>query len=352
MDMNEISRLLLQAIIRIPKAPTFLTSLILGSRQPVLSGNTKVKIQLYKAGQKLAPISTPAKGGVIMTHYGYDDIDIEAPLLAPEWDMTELHNTAAPGELTMLGSNGDVQQVTTEDRAAIWKGLKMAEGIQMIARFREWMIATQLTTGQIVLTGAGGYNVTIDIGFDNNVSVTNAWDADAGDPISDLQELRYQAIALGLPAPNVLVLSTTAGAAFMNNAKVQERLKLAVGQMDPIFGLEPLPGVAATRIGYIREIDTMVYTYGATWDNNGVSTPFIPAGTGVYVPSAAINNVCYAQGAIYDARDKSWFSGDLYPREYSRGDGHAEFLQLNSRPVNCLTEAESWYNLEGLVTSY
>lgn len=353
--MDQVTQMLLAALVRIPKAPTFLTSLLFGGKTPIYSGNAQVAIQLYRAGHKLAPISTPARGGVIMTHYGYDDIVVEAPLMAPEWDMSELHNTPAPGELTMMGPDGNVRTVTTEDRLDRWRGLKMAEGLEMFDRRREWMVAKQLTTGQIALKGEGNYNVTIDIGWDNDVTVSTAWDASGADPFADIEAQQQDAIEAGVTAPNVLVLAPDAASAFMTNAKVKERLQFNAGYTDPIFNIERLPGTAARRIGYIRELDLMVYSYGARFadpENNGVMTPFIPSGTGVLVPSADINDGVVAYGAIYDDRFKSWFSGETYVREYSRSDGHAGFLQLNQRVVNCLTEAESWYNLKGLTTSY
>lgn len=350
--MNETSSLLTGLIARIPAAPMFLTQLILGGRAPILSGNARVKLQLYRAGQKLAPISTAARGGVIMTHYGYDDIEVEAPLLAPMWDMTELTNTIAPGELSVVGPDGNVLTESTSTRKDRWRGLKLAEAVEMVRRRKEWMLSTQLTTGKIVLRGEGGYNVTIDLGWDNNTAITTAWDAEGGDPIEDIRALQDEASIAGIPMPNVLVLSPTAGQAFINNAKVASRLQANIGQLDPILDITRLPYPATRRIGYIREIDLMVYAYGAQYDNDGTMTPFIPAGTGVLFPSADVNSAMHANGAIHDTREDTWFSGEYYVREFSRPDGHADFLEVDARPVACLCEAESWYNLTGLTSAY
>lgn len=351
--MNETSKLLIGVMARIPGAPMLLRDLIIGQRQPTLSGNAKVALQMYRGGQKLAPITTTLHGGVIMTHTGYDELVVEAPLLAPLWDMSELLNTRAPGEAEAytVDTAGNVVSNSTSDRLNTWRALRLAEGRAMVDRRVEWMLAQQLTTGTVVLQGQG-YNKTIDVGFDNTISDLTAWDDASADPISDLRTLRNEATNAGLPAPNVLVCSTDVAAVLMANAKFKAQMQLNVGYSDPILGIAPMNYPAAYRVGYIAEIDTMIYAYGAVYTNDaGASTKFIGSGRAVYFPSADRNAVCYANGAIYDARDNSWFSGQYYVREFSNDSGHANFLEVDARPVACLAEAESWYSLSGLVSA-
>ena len=348
-----MSTLLTAVIKRIPRAPMFLYDLIVGNRSPVLSGNSKIRFQLFKAGKKLAPITTRTAGGVIMTHTGFTDWEMEAPLLGPMWDMSEAYETGAPGEdqWFSIDESGQAVQQTTANRVEAWRALRLAEGQEAIRRRIEWMLAQQLTTGSIVLTGRGGYSQTIDLGFDNTVSDLTAWDNASGDPIADLLTLRDEAANAGVPIPNVLVMASDTASAFVSNAKVKARLENNVSQLDPIFGQAPLNYPGAYRVGYIRELDVMAYAYGATYTSDaGATTSFIPTGRAVFFPSRERNEAMAAYGAIRDARDNRWYSGEYYVREFAGIDGHTEFLEVNSRPVACLCEVESWYSLSSLIT--
>lgn|GEM_PF-5764907 len=344
---------MLTALIRqIPPAPMFLFDLVIGNRVPTLSGNSTIRMQLYKGGSQLAPLTTRTVGGIIMTHIGYTEWDIEAPLLGPMWDMSRAYETMAMGEdQFQINDAGQAVAITTTDRVKLWKDLRLAEGKDMVRRRIEWMIAQQLTQGTINLTGRGGYAQSIDLDFDNNVDDLTAWDAEGSDPIEDLMTLRNESANAGVPIPNVLVMSPNTQSAFIKNANVKARLLNNVGQIDPIFGSKPLDYPAAYRIGYISEIDTMCYAYGATYTSDeGDSTPFIPSGMAVYFPSNQRNQVLYAYGAVRDARENAWFSEEFYVREFADISGHSEWLEINSRPVACMAEVDSWYSLSGLVT--
>jgi hypothetical protein len=351
--MNDATRALIGAIMRIhgEDTPPLLTRLALTGRPVIRAGNSQVEIELFKSGRKLAPISTPAAGGVIMTHTGYDKLVVETPLLAPKWDMTELGLLKAVGEVEVLRyTDGAVASVTTADRMTTWRGLRLREAVGMVRRRVEWMLAQQLVTGLITLEGEGGYRSTIDTNFTNTVQPQVSWDDPAATPITDLRAIQDAQAAEGLPISNHLVLNPDVAGVFTRNAEVLSSLMGNLGMNAAIFAdrrpsaTDPL----ARYVCYIPELDLNVWSYGATYDD-GPSSPFyVPINTGVLFPDGARNTALMAYGAIRDSRSNAWIENEYYVREYSREDGHAEYLEVNSRPVACLCEVDSWASITAI----
>lgn len=346
--------LLMGVFARIPRAGMLLRDLIIGSRTPTMSGNAKVRIQLYRAGQKLAPATTPAHGGVIMTHVGYEELEVEATYFAPAWDMTELADTRAPGEaeIVTLDMSGNVAQLTTADRVATWQDLKLREAREMMSKRMEWMLAKQLIDGTITIQGNGA-NTTIDVGFNNSITDPDPFDDSTVDPIDTLSALRDEAVALGVPVPNVLVVAPDVAAALRGNTKFRQTLLDYRGSNSPLFNNTVPLYPAATLLTYVPSIDTTIWQYGGTYahPDTGATTSFIPSGKAAYFPSADRNSAFYAHGSIWDTRNNTWYAVEAYPREWEGGEGRTKFFGLDSRFVCGLAEAESWYSLSNLLTA-
>lgn len=331
---DEFTRTMLQAVQRIPRASRFLRNMIFGPRPAIFSDTSKVTVDYYKGGRKLAPIVHRNIGGKMVDKIGFTSTDFEAPLSAPRdiYNEKDLEKRL-PGE-------PDYSGVGIQDRMASYLALKVFDFTQMLERLEEWMVATQLVTGKLTLVGEG-YSDEIDLTHTNKFTPTTPWNDAAGDPIADLSAWKIAVGEASGVMPNVCVMAGDVFATFMANAKVQaayDKRNIMPGMLQP----EMTPDGEVISVGYIPSIDMWLYVYSAAYDLAGTSTKYIPADTLVLFPSFDRNSFQMYYGACWDADLDQSFRVDRYPRFFTDPAANAKFFELQSRPLPILREVASW----------
>jgi hypothetical protein len=331
--MDEYTKMMLAAVRIIPRAPRFLRNLLFGGRSAIFSDTAKCTVDMYKGGRKLAPIVARRIGGKVVEKTAWDSTDFTTPLVAPRDIVTEEDlEKRLPGE-------PDYNGMGIQDRRAAYLALKVDEFTQMHDRLEEYMVAQQLFTGKLTLTG-DGYADELDLSFTNTYTADPDWADATAKPIDDLAAWKLDVGSHGV-MPDTCVMPADVYAAFMASASVQaeyDKRNILPGTLQP----QMTANGEVVSVGYIPRIDMWLYVYSATYDLNGTATAYVPAKKLVIFPSAERNSYQMYYGACYDAVKKASFRVDRYPRFFEDPKSNAEYFELQSRPLPILRDVDSW----------
>lgn len=327
---------LLAAAKRIPAQQKLITRLLVGDKIRMIDGN-KADIDHYMGTRKLAPVVARVIGGKLVGHTAWTNYEFDTPLVAPRWDLTEdFLQHRMPGEPVVGG-------MSMSEREDAWIGMKIAEGRGMVDRFIEWQSATLLSTGAMTIQG-DGYLDVIDLGHNNNEVLAGAalWTEATGDPLTDLERWISQCQSESGVTPNICVMGTTAAGAFLANDNVQAALDTRnynIGRIEP----RSMPE-GGRFLGYISALDLEVYSYGAQYETDGgVMTPYLAADRIVLFPDASRNSAQLCYSPLRDARNKTWYQVEVYPRGIVDENANTEYLEVASKPLVVFVEVESWF---------
>lgn len=322
----------------IPRPSTFLREMIFGGRERTFS-TEYVLIDIRKGTRKMAPFVNPVIGGKIMEHGGYRTDKYTPPLVAPQDVITpERLQQRSAGENIVSGR-------TPADRLGEEQARILNHFDDAITRREEWMIAQLLFTGQIHMVG-DGVDEYYNVGFDNTdtLSSQDLWSASTATIYEDLKGWALQVMRESGLYPNICVMAENVSEAFLNNSTIQTLLDIRnveLGKIDP----SRLPN-GASYIGRLSGLGIDFYTYNEWYadDSSGTITAMVPDDTLALFSSADRNlGAIMLYGAFTEIKDRTTYEGSRIPRIWTDQGKNAEFVQVVSRPLPVIIDADSWF---------
>lgn len=329
------TRTLLQAVEMMKPARTFLRDTFFTDVQTSMTEN--VDIDIIKGARRVAPFIHPRLGSKTVDAIGYSTVSFTPPNVGVDYNFTGKDlQKRLPGENIYSGQ-------TPDSRMAKLIGGKLGEFDTMISRREEWMCAQAMCTGQIPIIG-DGYNFVIDYQLTNKetLSGTDLWSNAASDPIQYLKNKTRAVIKGSGFAPNVCLMSSDVGDAYMKNVNVLKyldthRTNINIGTIDP---RQTQPGVFF--IGHINELNLDLYSYEEYFidPTDGVEKSLIPAGTLILCSSLVNFKMFY--GCIIDVEQGS-FAMSRVPKSWTIKKPSARVLQLLSKPLPAITLPDAMF---------
>ena len=302
----------------------------------------------YKDGnKKVAPFVSPRKGGITITRDGSYMVRYTPPFVAPR-------RTLTIDDLKKRGfGEALLSEMTPEERESVLMLQDIDELGEMITRREEVMAAEILTTNKCVMKHyADDLKTVVDEKeikfFDeetNPYSYTPAikWGTAGAKIYDDINAMIKMLTAKGMPAKEMLVSSDVA-AIIMSDEEILMKLDIRnvhIGSIKP----EELPdGVTllCTLNVYGKNIDILVYD--ETYENEeGVDTPFIPAGT-VVLTAPAVGRTMYGAITQLEQADGSFHThkGSRVPKYLSDAVGNTRTVTVSSAPLPIPNRRGSW----------
>lgn len=327
---------------RNPANPTFLRDTIFKNKKTF---DTKhVDFDIVKGARKVAPFVNPKVGGEVIPNRGYETKTYTAPMVAPAKNINADDLTdRLPGE--SLDSKRSPAQRAIEIAGA---DLKELEGT--ILRREEVMCAEALFTGKINIKGVN-VDEEIDFGFTNAETLSSAkkWTASGSDPLGDLARWKQAIHKTGMTTPNMVIMDTTAAAAFINNEAVQKLLDIKNINIAQINPMQLEAGVSF--IGTIPSMGLSVYTYDEWYEDDWtdptkpVLKPFVPEGTVCLISTHAEFTMLYGAVSVFDkvTHKAHTYIGDRVPISTVSDNALNRTLTMYSRPLPVPHELNSWF---------
>lgn len=339
-------RIMAAAVESLPSTGGFFTDTFFpnkpGKRFPITG--TKVDADFYKGGRQVAAFVNPKSASGAVEKKGYVTKTFETPLLKPK-DVTTIEDITvrAMGESVYGG-------MTAEQRALTLLTRQLTKLDNMITRRVEWMASKAMLTGKIPVIGEG-VNYEIDFGFTNSTALTGTkvWSNAASDPLSDLETWSLACQKNGNRKPNVCLMSNDAYSAFINNAKVKDKLDLKDMQIATINPQALSENV--TYGGSIINLGLSIYIYNEWFidDWTDPSTPaetaIVPAKTVMLASTNAETTLYYGEIVVTDSVTNAFSSviGEKFADTWIEKDPDVRFLRMQSRPLPVPHEVDSWY---------
>ncbi|MBU6954532.1 major capsid protein [Hahella sp. HN01] len=199
-----------------------------------------------------------------------------------------------------------------------------------IDRRMEWMAASALRTGQIIVSGEKYPTSVVDFGRDPNLTVdvsggAAAWDQSTSTPKEDLEDI----FALMKAPCNYVIGGRGAINAFMKHADIKELIETRRGSSTQ---LETAPTVnLADYKGRLGSAGPEVWSYqGYYTDEGGAQQLYIPDDEVILV-SMAVEGV-QAFGAILDG-EAGYMPARYFPKNWAEKDPPLEYLMTQSSPL-------------------
>lgn len=329
---------MLTAINNTPRPKTFLLNLLFGGRVKTFSTAT-VMADFTKGKRRMAPFVSPYVGGKLIEREGREARTYTPPLIQPRDVLTpERLNTRMAGESLQSA-------LSPADRLAKEQADILDVFDQYITRREEWMAAQLLFTGAIHMVGEG-VDESFSVGFSNTDTLSNAdlWSASTANPIGDINTWRRTVQEKSGITPNAAVMSSDVADAFLNHPNVKDMLDVRRMEMGTINPSE-LPN-GATYLGSLAREGMDLYEYNEWYvdDSTGLSKPMVPATYMALVPTADRNpGAQMLYGAWTEMVKKTTYEGARIPRVWSEEGPNATFIEVVSRPLPLMPDADSWF---------
>lgn len=335
-------RSMMQAVERLPEPKTFFRDTLFSRKETFPTKS--VDVDFIKGNRKLAPFVHERIGSKVVENTEYETNTFTPPLVAPDMIITidDIMQRSA-GELLYGG-------VSPEERGA----KKMADSLRklndMITRREEWMCAQALFTGKIPIKGES-IDYEIDFQFTNKVVKSNEelWSNPSSNPINQLSYMKKEIQKKGMVNPDICIMASDAAEMFIRNPNVMKVLNIRNMELAKVNPRELPAGV--TYVGTISMLGIDVYTYNEwfvdDWTNpeKPENKPLIPDGyIGLFSTKV---DFFMAYGSITLLNSKtgefSTVENARVPDTYIKKHPDRKILQLNSRPLPCPVEVDSWY---------
>ncbi len=335
MDLFE-TRTMLEAVEQMKRARRFLGTTFFGAA-PVNYVTKHVDIDIIKGQRKMAPFVRPNRPGEVVDRSGSVMRSYTPPYVKPKLETNAglLLNHRQPGEAIYSGR-------TPLQRAGEQLARDMEDLDDQINRREEWMLSQALTSGQVAVVG-DGVDDTIDyqMSASHQITETTLWTAAEGDPIANLRKYKRRIAKDSGRTANAVVMSAEAADAFLDNAKVIEKLntrRIDLGMIRP----ESLPD-GVTYLGYLNDPGVDLYSYEEWYlDDAGNEQPMIPAGGLVMGPTTSRCGMLY--GAIQDmeAIEGGMFDVARYPKSWIEKDPSVRWLMMQAAPLPGFHEPDAF----------
>lgn len=330
-----ISRTMLDALEQTYAPRTFLSNMFF--KQEDTHASEYIDIDIVKGKRVMAPFVSPRAEGRVLTRNGRTTRSYKVPYLKPK------RITSAEDLLKRASGSAIHNPLRLAERSAEELGKDLVDLSQSIDRRIEWMAASAMTTGKIIVSGvvdegddAAVVDDEIDFGLDasHNITLVGAalWTDAGSDPIANLRTWKRKiAQDSGLSA-RAAVLGASVAEAFINNAKVKDVLsnrRMELGQIKP----EELPE-GVTYLGYLNDPGLDLYAYDEWYlDDAGVEQPMIPVDRIVMGATTARATRHYGAILDMDAIDQGMAEGKWFPKSWREKDPSARFVMLQSAPL-------------------
>lgn len=293
----------------------------------------------YKDGnRKVAPFVSPRKGGITIHRDGSYMVRYTPPFVAPR-------RTLTIDEIKRRGfGEALLSTVTPAQREQLMVMQDMEDLDQLITRREEVMAAEILTTNKcIVKEYADDLKTVVDEneikfyeGTDNPATYvpTVKWGEEGANIIEDIDAMRKILTKKGYPATEMLVAPDVADI-ILNDEKIQKLLDIRNYNIGSIAPMELPNGVTRICVLNVKGADVTILSYAETYENEeGVDTPYIPAGT-VVVTAPAVGRTMYGAITQMEQQDNLFhtYTGKRIPKYIADPKGNTREITLSSAPL-------------------
>lgn len=329
------SRTMLDALVQAYATRMFLSNLFFP--QEDTHGSEYIDIDIIKGKRKMAPFVSPRAEGRVLKKEGRTTKSYKPPYLKPKRPINA-------EDLLKRGSGAGVytpEQLAA--KAAETLGVDLKELVDSIDRRIEWMSASALFTGKIVVSGvvdegddASVVDDEIDFGLSasHNITLTGSalWTDAASDPRANLRTWkRLIAQDSGLSA-RAAVLGGTVAETMMNHTGFRTSLdtrRIELGQIKP----EELPD-GVTYLGYLNDPGVDLYTYDEWYlDDAGVEQPMVPLDKIVLGATNARATRHYGPVLDLEAIEQGMAVGKWFPKSWVTKDPSTRWAMVQSAPI-------------------
>lgn len=339
---------LLAAIKQVTPPTTFLRDRYFPTNEATDMFSTDDVLVEYKDGnKKVAPFVAPRKGGVTILRDGSYMTRYTPPFVAPRRLLTI-------DELKVRGfGEALMSSLTPQQRESVMLMQDMDELGQLITRREEVMAAEILTTNKCVMKYYADDMKTVyqekELKFydedSNPASYTPAvkWGQTGAKIIDDIHAMIKMLTKKGLPASELIVSSDVA-TIIMNDAEIQKLLDLKNYNIGMIEPMELPDGVTRLCVLNVYGRDITILVYDETYENeDGVDTPYIPAGT-VVLTAPAVGRTMYGAITQLEQADGAFhtYTGRRVPKYLSDAVGNTRSITVSSAPLLIPNRRNSW----------
>lgn len=304
-----------------------------------------IDLDIEKGKRKLAAFVRPTSQGRMVEKRGWTSKSIEAPYVKEKVNVTSVDIlTRQMGQTIYAGGKTPAQRAEEE----LARNLDYLR--DRIIRREEWMAASLLQTGKIVLDGE--YTGTeVDFGMDGTHLFDPAveWDDTGSDPIKDLRDWCTIVAKDSGINPTVVVMGSDAINLFINHDKVQKllnMLKLNMGEIKP----SDLPsGASFYGTLSVGGATVDIYSYNEWYMNeSNVLVPMLDSKNVIVGSPKARTSRSY--GAVVDV-EYDGSNGPQAPQTYAvqyfakswiEHDPSCRMLLVQSAPVVCMHQVDAF----------
>lgn len=325
-----------------PPARTFLLDTFFN--EVVTFQSQYVNIDIEKGKRRLAEFVRPTSQGKMVEKRGWTAKSIEAPYIKEKANISSVDIlTRQIGQTIYMGGKSPAQRA--EEELA-----KMLDYLRnRIVRKEEWMAASLLQTGKIVLDGEYS-GVEIDFEMDGTHLFTPSleWDETGSDPIRDLRDWCTTVSRDSGINPTVVIMGSDAVNAFINHDKVQKLLNLLKLNMGEIKPADIPSGASFYGTLSVGGATVDIYSYNEWYLNSSdVLVPMVdPKKVIIGSPNARTSR---SYGAIQDIEydgsspvQTSNYPVSYFAKSWVEHDPAARILLVQSAPVVCLHQVDAF----------
>lgn len=335
------TRAMLEAFAEEPRTSSFLRDMFFSRTQTFPT--QEVEIDFYFGKRRLAPFVAPYQGGRALLREGFRSQIHRPPRFAPERLLPAedflLRGIGSPGAFSTAGPGPEDMIAATlqRDRQECDAAITMRE---------EELIKQVLTTGGIRLFADGGAEFALVFAPHVAANLPIPWTQENADPLGDLALMQAAVRTRSGINPNVAILSSDAGAAFMQSARVRawmNYLNARIGRIDPQVSED---GTSAMIGQFLYpQIEIWIYdNYYLRYDpeaidpvNNPtgeVSTPMLPSGTVIVLSSHHPGTMVYGGiGQLEPSGAEMVHQAERVPLIITDVDNQVRKFRLSSRPL-------------------
>ncbi|MDY0207463.1 MAG: major capsid protein [Pseudomonas sp.] len=330
------TRTMLAAVEQMHTPSTFLLKTFFSAEETFATKT--VDVDIVKGGRKLAPFVSPRHQGKVIERDGFTSSNITPAYIKPKME------TNAEQLLNRSPGLNPYATQTPGERAAIQLGKDLSELNDQITRREEWMAASALSTGKVIVKGDGvDMEVNFQMPVEHNItSLADKWGTAAADPIGNLRTWARQIMKKSGRRPTHVILSGAAQDAFMKSEQVHKLLntrRIDMGMINP----QNMPE-GVVYLGYLNDpgIDLYAYMEWALNPETDELEPMIAEGQILMGSNQAQNKRLY--GAIQDVQaiETGMVEAARFPKTWEEQDPSARWLMLQSAPLPALLEPDAF----------
>lgn len=225
--------------------------------------------------------------------------------------------------------------MTVQDKASAFDSriaIKQLGLKRMIERRTEWLFA-QAMNGKIEYKNLDGREFSHDYNFPNstigNIASADYWDK-AGNPLHQLRALAKTFKALNNQlAPDLIIMGSKAGDAFMNNEHIEAWLKSPGVQL--FQSQNPLARGEAQPLGILEGAE--VFEYSSTYDDDSGKPKTYIKDNYVYLTNSTLWRLFYGAINDFSAGNPPIVARELFSKMVYSPDGKALDIYVESHPL-------------------